>query len=159
MTSSPRQQVIIEAAYHRGADSRDSGFSTVADPVAINHATLLHYFPTIQHLVEAVVGYLLEQLQQESSEHQRSSPFAALCQEFDDFRKRRIHERAFFVVLSELQLRAYRDPGIAKALTPMCTQWRWDLVTGASRRVGYQTTLCMVAQGCTTALHEGSNRF
>ncbi|MCL4542017.1 MAG: TetR/AcrR family transcriptional regulator [Chloroflexi bacterium] len=125
MASPIRTPTIIEAAYHMIAERGLEGFRirALAKQAGINHATLLHYFPSKQAVIEAVVGYLLHQLQQEGTAHGETTPREALRHEFDDFRHRLLSDREFFIVLSELQLRAYRDPLVATPLTQMYAQW------------------------------------
>ncbi|MCL8209358.1 MAG: TetR/AcrR family transcriptional regulator [Actinomycetia bacterium] len=130
MPSRSRRNAIIEAAYQLIAERGFEGFRirAVADRAGLNHATVLHYFPTKQHLVEAVVAYLLHQLQQEGFDHGTQTPLEALGLELQDMRRRLAADPAFFVVLNEFQLRAYRDPAIADALRPLYAQWRQYLM-------------------------------
>lgn len=126
MASADRTTEIIQAAYHMIAERGFEGFRirSLADRVGVNHATLLHYFPSKQAVIEALVGYLLQQLQEEGITHDAATPQDALRHELDDFRQRLLSDREFFIVLNELQLRAYRDPLVAAPLTKMYTQWR-----------------------------------
>ncbi len=135
MSSTERPTEIIQAAYHMIAERGFEGFRirSLAEQVGVNHATLLHYFPSKQAVIEAVVGYLLQQLQEEGMAHDAVTPQDALRRELDDFRRRLLGNREFFIVLNELQLRAYRDPFIAASLTQMYTQWRHYL-TGLIRQ-------------------------
>lgn len=126
MANADRAAAIIQAAYHLIAERGFEGFRirSLAEHVGINHATLLHYFPSKQAVIEAVVGYLLQQLQEEGIAHDTVTPRDALRHEFDDFHRRLLSDRKFFIVLNELQLRAYRDPVVAAPLTQMYAQWR-----------------------------------
>ena len=135
MSSTERPTEIIQAAYYMIAERGFEGFRirSLAEQVGVNHATLLHYFPSKQAVIEAVVGYLLQQLQEEGMAHDAVTPQDALRRELDDFRRRLLGNREFFIVLNELQLRAYRDPFIAASLTQMYTQWRHYL-TGLIRQ-------------------------
>ncbi len=135
MSSTERPTEIIQAAYYMIAERGFEGFRirSLAEQVGVNHATLLHYFPSKQAVIEAVVGYLLQQLQEEGMAHDAVTPQDTLRRELDDFRRRLLGNREFFIVLNELQLRAYRDPFIAASLTQMYTQWRHYL-TGLIRQ-------------------------
>lgn len=126
MASTERTTEIIQAAYHMIAERGFEGFRirSLAEQVGVNHATLLHYFPSKQAVIEAVVGYFLQQLQEEGIAHNAVTPQDGLRHELDDFRRRLLSDREFFIVLNELQLRAYRDPFVAASLTQMYTQWR-----------------------------------
>lgn len=141
MADRPRVRAIVEAAYRLIAERGLEGFRVraVAEAAGIHHATLLHYFPSKQALLEAVIDALLEQLQQEGAAHPDAPPLEALIQEFNDLRRRLTADRAFFVVLHELALRAYRDPATAALLERLETAWR-----------GYLTGL--VARGIATGL-------
>lgn len=126
MARENRRQAIVEAAYRLIADAGFEGFRirTVAEHVGINHATLLHYFPSKEALVEAVLDRMLEELRQEGYRHRDIPAMDALCQEFVDMRDRLIDQPEFFVILNELQMRAHRDPLIAAPLKRMDSAWR-----------------------------------
>ncbi|MHB1629343.1 MAG: TetR/AcrR family transcriptional regulator [Bacilli bacterium] len=126
MTRESRREEIVKAAYGLLADAGFEGFRvrTVAERVGINHATLLHYFSTKEALVEAVLQHMLEKLQQEGYSHGNVCAMDAICREFADSRRRLVEHPEFFVVLSELQLRAHRAPLIAAALERMNSAWR-----------------------------------
>lgn len=126
MARENRRQAIVEAAYRLIADAGFEGFRvrTVALHVGINHATLLHYFPSKEVLVEAVLEHMLEELRQDGYRHGEISALDALCQEFVDIRIRLIDQPEFLMVLNELQLRAHRDPQIAVPLERMDRAWR-----------------------------------
>ena len=126
MANAGRKTDIIQAAYHMIAKRGLEGFRirSLAEQAGINHATLLHYFPSKDAVIAAVVDYLLQQLREEGMAHDAATPKEALYHELDDFRQRLLSNREFFLVLSELQLRAYRDPSVAAPLTKMYAQWR-----------------------------------
>lgn len=120
-----RRQMIIHAAYRLIADAGFEGFRvrTVAQHAGINHATLLHYYPSKEAVVEAVVEHMLGQLQQEGQRHEELPAIDLLCQEFTDLKNRIKAEPAFFLVLNELQLRAQRDPLVALPMQRMDHAW------------------------------------
>ncbi|MDP9729584.1 MULTISPECIES: TetR/AcrR family transcriptional regulator [Alicyclobacillus] len=125
-----RRSEIIHAAYELIVERGLEGFRVraVADRVGINHATLLHYFASKNDLLDAVIDHLLDQLRKEGMRHETRSPLEVLRTEFDDMRRRILEDPDFFVVLYELQLRARRDPDIARRLERMHEAWRRHLV-------------------------------
>src|SRR5437763_14720847 len=62
--SENRSQALILAAYHTIAEKGFEGLRLrdVAEQVGINHATLHHYFPTKEALVQAVVLYVTQRM-------------------------------------------------------------------------------------------------
>lgn len=125
-----RVQALILAAYHSIAEKGFEGLRLrdVAQQVGLNHATLHHYFPTKEAMVQAVVLYVTQRLAQtatftgETPMEQLRAHLYALQQCMQD-------EPALFVVLSEVGLRAQRDPAI-RALVQQQTEGWHALLTG-----------------------------
>jgi len=137
MDNSNRRQAIVSAAISLIAERGLEGFRVrmVATSAGMNHATLLHYFPNKQALVEAVVDQLLEQLRGEGRQHGEPSPWEALSHEFEDLKRRLDRDPSFFVALNEIQLRAYRDPRIARSLQHLYESWRHYLTSVIERGI------------------------
>ena len=137
MTRENRRPAIVRAAFRLIANAGFEGFRvrTVAEHAGIHHATLLHYFPTKEALVEAVVENMLEELRQEGYRHGALSTMDTLCQEFLDMRERFLDQPEFLAVLNELHLRAQRDPLIAALLERMDRSWRHYLTSLLERGV------------------------
>ena len=122
MAELDRPRVIVEAACELIAQSGLEGFRvrTVAKMAGCNHATLLHYFPSKKTLLEAVVEYLCQSLQQGLHSHPE-----------------------FFVVLNELQLRALRDKTVSDMLNGMYGAWRAHLSALSSSAVVSQNRVAL----------------
>ncbi|MBX5467272.1 MAG: TetR/AcrR family transcriptional regulator [Firmicutes bacterium] len=121
-----RRAAIVAAATQEIAERGLEGFRlrAVAERVGLHHATVLHYFPTKEALLRAVVEALLEALRQEGRAQPAKTPWEALEQEWHDLGRRLSEAPAFFVVLAEFELRAFRDPAVASALHPLFSAWR-----------------------------------
>jgi AcrR family transcriptional regulator len=100
----------------------------VAARVGINSATLHYYFPDKEVLIGAVVAHLLHELRTP-----RVPPAAAasaldrLRAEFADIRARLRDAPEQLVVLTELAVRAGRDPAIARLVAGLNAGWRGHL--------------------------------
>lgn len=129
MVKPDRRTAIVDAAYHLIAERGLERFRVraVAQRAGMNHATLLHYFPSRETLIDAVVTYLLTTLKQEGEAHGPLDAKTALAQEFWDLRDRLRSEPNFFIVLNEFQVRAVHDPAVAVSLARMYDAWRVHL--------------------------------
>jgi AcrR family transcriptional regulator len=111
----------------------------VAREAGLNHATLLHYFPTKEDLVEAVVDHLLTLLVTPVTEAPApgAGTIEQLRHELADIAIRLEQQPQLFLVLTELQSRAVRDPAVATALARLDAAWHSYLAgmvrTGISR--------------------------
>jgi AcrR family transcriptional regulator len=103
----------------------------VAAQAGINNATLHHYFPTKEALIQGVVGHLLREFQQgraPRTSREEPGPMEALRYEFEDTRYRLHDSPEMYVVLMELYVRSRRDPAIGKFLESLERQWNKHLV-------------------------------
>lgn len=83
----------------------------IAAQVGINGATLHHYFPTKEHLIQAVVEYTLSHLRTVMIQPAASaSPTAQLRDHLARLYALMQSEPELFVVLTEVSLRARRTP-------------------------------------------------
>jgi AcrR family transcriptional regulator len=108
---------LLEIAYNLIATRGFEGlrFSEVAAQAGINNATLCYHFPSKEALILAVTEYLMERLRTPQGGSKQESPTNALeelRQMFLGMRRRLKEDSSFFVVITELALRAKRDPAI-----------------------------------------------
>jgi AcrR family transcriptional regulator len=108
-----RRQALILAAFHTIAEKGFEGLRvrSVAAQVGINGATLHHYFPTKEDLIQAVVEYTLNRLRS----IMEGAALAGTPAEKLQAHLRRLYqlmreEPAIFVVLTEISLRAQHQP-------------------------------------------------
>ena len=110
-------------------------FQEVAEEAGINNATLYHHFATKEALIQGVVGRLTAELklQRVRPKEQPANARDELRLEFEDVRQLLRAQPKLFVVLTELALRALRDPAIRKIGENRDDFWRGrlsDIVEG-----------------------------
>jgi AcrR family transcriptional regulator len=123
---------VVSAAYSLIAEKGFEGLRTreVADKVGINSATLHYYFPTKEALIQGVVEHLMQELR--TSRAKTKDPLSALDRlraEFADIRLRLKEAPEQLAVLTELAVRAWRDPAIARMLQYLDDGWRRHLTS------------------------------
>lgn len=132
-SSKNRSREVVRAAYLLIAEKGFEGLRTreVADRVSINSATLHYYFPTKEALIQGVVEYLIEDLRSSRAapDKRKSPPLALLRAEFVDIRLRLKQAPEQLVVLTELAVRSWRDPAIARMLQYLDDGWRGHLIS------------------------------
>jgi AcrR family transcriptional regulator len=129
--SRARRQALVQIAYRHIAAHGFEGLRVraVADEAGINHATLLHYFPTKEALIQAVVEYLQHEFQVSRMPRPSSpTPLDEVRLEFEDVRRRLQENPELMVVLTELRVRSRRDPAVAAALRWLDDTWHGYLV-------------------------------
>lgn len=101
----------------------------IAATAKINIATLHYHFPTKEALVHAVVADLIDQFRSARSAHHEpdASALQQLRLEMQDVRTRLVSAREQLAVLTELAIRARRDPAIAQILRQMDRGWHRQL--------------------------------
>jgi AcrR family transcriptional regulator len=112
-----RRRQILEIAYGQIVTRGFEGlrFREVAAEAGINNATLAYYFPTKEALIEGVTELLGERLQASQVRGDEPAPGNALeemRQMFEGLRRRLTQDPSFFIVITELALRARRDPAV-----------------------------------------------
>jgi AcrR family transcriptional regulator len=127
-----RSSEVVSAAYSLIAEKGFEGLRTreVADKVGINSATLHYYFPTKEALIQGVVEHLMQELR--TSRAKPKNPLSALDRlraEFADIRLRLKEAPEQLAVLTELAVRAWRDPAIARMLQYLDDGWRGHLTS------------------------------
>src|SRR6516165_1197627 len=112
-----RATEIVRAAYSLIAEKGFEGLRTrdVANKIGINIATLHYHFPTKENLIQGVVSHLMQELQITRTTVKDSDPaLKRLRAEFTDIWVRLRESPEQLVVLTELAVRALRDPAIAR---------------------------------------------
>jgi AcrR family transcriptional regulator len=111
-----RRQQLVQIAFDLIASRGFEGlrFQEVAASAGINNATLYYYFPSKEALIQGVVDSMMERLKtpQGRAEEPARNALEELRQMFAGARDRLTEDPSFFVVITELALRARRDPAI-----------------------------------------------
>jgi AcrR family transcriptional regulator len=127
-----RSREVVRAAYLLIAERGFEGLRTreVAERVGINSATLHYYFPTKEALIQGVVEYLMQELSTpRATPKKRRSALELLRAEFADIRLRLKESPEQLAVLTELAVRAWRDPIIAQMLQYLDGGWHGHLIS------------------------------
>jgi AcrR family transcriptional regulator len=125
-----RRQELVEAAHSVLAEKGFEGLRTreVATRVGINIATLHYYFPTKESLISGVVEHLLQLLQQpQVPVPESATAIERLRAEFADISVRVAKSPEQLKVLTELAVRSWRDPSIARILGHLDAAWQSHL--------------------------------
>jgi AcrR family transcriptional regulator len=130
-----RREQLVSIAMNHIATKGFEGlrFQEVAEEAGINNATLYYHFPTKEALIQGVVTCLSGELKR-----QRASPAAPpkdaprnardeLRNEFEGVRELLRAQPKLFIILTELALRALRDPVIKKLGANRDDFWRGHL--------------------------------
>lgn len=123
---------MVDAAYQLIAEKGFEGLRTreVAEKAGINSATLHYYFPTKETLIQGVVEHLMQELRTpRASAKDPHSSVELLRAEFADIRLRLQETPEQLAVLTELAVRAWRDPAIATILKYLDDGWRGHLIS------------------------------
>ena len=128
--SQDRSHALILAAYHCIAEKGFEGLRVreVAAQVGMNPATLHHYFPTKEALVQAVVLYVTQRLAQTTAVTS-GPPVDRLRSHLRLLQQRMQEEPDLFIALSEIGLRAQRDPAIRTTAQQRVESWHTFLVS------------------------------
>lgn len=125
-----RRRQIVEAAFDTLAEKGFEGFRTrdVAERVGINSATLHHYFPTKEALIEGIATHLerlyMGDMAPRHTEEGVPAALRELRQEFADVAFFSRKQPKTWAVSREFMLRAPRDPVVADIVTRLNEQWR-----------------------------------
>jgi AcrR family transcriptional regulator len=139
-----RRQDLVQAAYGIIAAEGFEGLRVrdVAARAGVNIATLHYYFHTKEDLIRGVVDLLLQRFLTQTAPAAPAADApgpAQLAQVFADPDYQLQTTPEMFVVLTELHLRAGRDPAIRALLQPLDDGWRAHL-----------TALCAAGQQAGT---------
>ena len=125
-----RRKLIVEAGFELLSTRGFEGFRTrdVAERSGITTATLHHYFPTKENLIEGVAAYLEELYAKERApvvkkRHGELSSLRELRQELADARFLRQQKPEMLAVSCEFALRAGRDKTIRALIDRLTGRW------------------------------------
>ena len=134
-----RKRELVEIAYRLIAEKGLEGFRIrqVAAEAGIDNGTLHYHFPSKEALIHGVVDYLVEDLQRNRAGREQANQNALeeLRGEFEDIRLRVRDSPEHLTVLSELAIRSWRDPEIARIFKKVDDGWRSHLVALLDRGV------------------------
>lgn len=111
-----RRRQLVQIAFDLIASKGFEGlrFQQVAAQAGINNATLYYYFASKEALIQGVVEYMMAELKTPPVEVDKPpcNALEELRQMFEEARRRLKGNPSFFIVITELALRAKRDPAI-----------------------------------------------
>jgi AcrR family transcriptional regulator len=129
--SADRRKQLVSIAMDHIATKGFEGlrFQEVAEEAGINNATLYHHFPTKEALIQGVVNQLTAEFKLPRVRPTREPKSARdeLRLEFEGVRELLRRLPKLFVVLTELALRARRDPAIKRIGENRDSFWRGHL--------------------------------
>lgn len=137
-----QRQALIQAAFHLIAQSGMEHFRTreVAGRAGVNIATLHYYFTTKEDLIRAVVEYMASEFaarrinaEQAGESARAKGPLAELRAELADTLSEIREYPELFYVLTELSIRAWRDPIIREMMRTLNANWH-EWLTGILAR-------------------------
>ena len=139
-TSQDRKRELVKIAYHLIAEKGLEGFRIrqVAAEAGIDNGTLHYHFPSKEALIQGVVDYLVRDLETNrapKNQNGRQTALSELRMEFEDIRLRLHDTPEQLVVLSELAIRSWRDPALAKIFGKLDDGWYAHLVNLLKRGV------------------------
>jgi AcrR family transcriptional regulator len=135
-----RKGELVRIAYLLIAEKGLEGFRIrqVAAAAGIDNGTLHYHFPSKEALIQGVVDYLVRDLETNRAprnRHRRQTALSELRMEFEDIRLRLRDTPEQLVVLSELAIRSWRDPTIAKIFKKLDDGWYAHLVNLLERGI------------------------
>ena len=139
-TSEDRKRELVKIAYRLIAEKGLEGFRIrqVAAAAGIDNGTLHYHFPSKEALIQGVVDYLVRDLETNRAPKKKNSRQTALSElrmEFEDIRLRLHDTPEQMVVLSELAIRSWRDPTLAKIFGKLDDGWYAHLVNLLKRGI------------------------
>jgi AcrR family transcriptional regulator len=139
MRQRDRKSELVEIAYRLIAQNGLEGFRIrqVAAEAGIDNGTLHYHFPSKEALILGVVDYLMEDLKNNRVVRKDAEQTALdeLRMEFEDIRLRLRRTPEQFIVLSDLAVRSWRDPVVAKIFRKLDDGWHAHLVTMLERGI------------------------
>jgi len=134
-----RKSELVEIAYRLIVQNGLEGFRIrqVAAEAGIDNGTLHYHFPSKEALILGVVDYLMEDLKNNRAVWKDAEQTALdeLRMEFEDIRLRLRHTPEQFIVLSDLAVRSWRDPVVAKIFRKLDDGWHAHLVAMLERGI------------------------
>jgi AcrR family transcriptional regulator len=139
MRQRDRKSELVEIAYRLIAQNGLEGFRIrqVAAEAGIDNGTLHYHFPSKEALILGVVDYLMEDLKNNRVVRKDAEQTALdeLRTEFEDIRLRLRRTPEQFIVLSDLAVRSWRDPVVAKIFRKLDDGWHAHLMTMLERGI------------------------
>lgn len=139
MRQRDRKSELVEIAYRLIAQNGLEGFRIrqVAAEAGIDNGTLHYHFPSKEALILGVVDYLMEDLKNNRAvwKDAEQTALAELRMEFEDIRLRLRRTPEQFIVLSDLAVRSWRDPVVAKIFRKLDDGWHAHLVALLERGI------------------------
>jgi AcrR family transcriptional regulator len=139
MRQRDRKSELVEIAYRLIAQNGLEGFRIrqVAAEAGIDNGTLHYHFPSKEALILGVVDYLMEDLKNNRAVGKDAEQTALdeLRLEFEDIRLRLRRTPEQFIVLSDLAVRSWRDPVVAKIFRKLDDGWHAHLVALLDRGI------------------------
>jgi AcrR family transcriptional regulator len=139
MREGDRKTELVEIAYRLIARNGLEGFRIrqVAAEAGIDNGTLHYHFPSKDALIIGVVDYLIEDLRNNRavSKGAEQTALDELHMEFEDIRLRLRRTPEQFIVLSDLAVRSWRDPVVAKMFGKLDDGWHAHLVALLERGI------------------------
>jgi AcrR family transcriptional regulator len=139
MRQRDRKSELVEIAYRLIAQNGLEGFRIrqVAAEAGIDNGTLHYHFPSKEALILGVVDYLMEDLKNNRAVWKDAEQTALdeLRMEFEDIRLRLRRTPEQFIVLSDLAVRSWRDPVVAKIFRKLDDGWHAHLVALLERGI------------------------
>ena len=134
-----RKSELVEIAYRLIVQNGLEGFRIrqVAAEAGIDNGTLHYHFPSKEALILGVVDYLMEDLKNNRAVWKDAEQTALdeLRMEFEDIRLRLRRTPEQFIVLSDLAVRSWRDPVVAKIFRKLDDGWHAHLVAMLERGI------------------------
>ena len=134
-----RKSELVEIAYRLIVQNGLEGFRIrqVASEAGIDNGTLHYHFPSKEALILGVVDYLMEDLKNNRAIWKEAEQTALdeLRLEFEDICLRLRQTPEQFIVLSELAVRSWRDPVVAKIFRKLDDGWHAHLVAMLERGI------------------------
>jgi AcrR family transcriptional regulator len=105
-------------------------YQEVAKEAGINNATLFYHFSTKEELIQGVMQHLGEEFRKTPAHHAGKPPTALeeLRLEFEGVGELLQKQPKLFLVLTEISLRALRDPVIESVVRTLDEFWRQHLI-------------------------------
>jgi len=139
MRQRDRKTELVEIAYRLIAQNGLEGFRIrqVGAEAGIDNGTLHYHFPSKDALILGVVDYLIEDLKNNRavSKGAEQTALDELHMEFEDIRLRLRRTPEQFIVLSDLAVRSWRDPVVAKMFRKLDDGWHAHLVALLERGI------------------------
>jgi AcrR family transcriptional regulator len=139
MHQKDRKTELVEIAYRLIAQRGLEGLRIrqVAAEAGIDNGTLHYHFPTKEALILGVVDYLMDDLRNNRAVWKDGEPTALdeLRMEFEDIRLRLHRTPEQFIVLSDLAVRSWRDPVVAKMFRKLDDGWHAHLTALLKRGI------------------------